>query len=71
MHEKIKAKVFESVLDPFEDAIQSSYSNSNEGPKLELLNIVEQALTEVVIAGQGSASDQSESIVKQIVKYVL
>lgn len=51
IHEKIKAEVVENVAETFEDGLQSSYSDSNEGLKSAMFNIIEQALTEVVRAG--------------------
>lgn len=38
VNEKIKAKVVETVAETFEDAIQTSYFDSNEGLKLEMHN---------------------------------
>lgn len=69
----------ETVADTFEDAIQTSYSDSNEGLKSAMVHIVEHALKNIIRAGQGYVFDeiqlghlmQSESIVEQMVKCVL
>lgn len=77
--EKIRSWVVETVPETFEDALQSSYSDLNEGLKSGMFNIMEKDLTEVVHPGRGIVFDKiqfsslkkSESIGEQIVKYVL
>lgn len=78
-HKKIKVKVVETAADTLRDAIQSIYLYSNEGFKSTMIKIVEEALKEVVRAGQGCVFDkiqlacliQSISTEETIVKFVL
>lgn len=76
---KIKAEVVKIGADTFEDAIKSIYSECDEGLKLAMFSIVEQAFIEVVGARCSGVFDEmqlarlmrSDQIVEQIVKCVL
>lgn len=53
LHEKLRAEVFETEADMFENALQSSYLDSNEWRKSVMLSMMEDGLKEVVHADWG------------------
>lgn len=79
VHDNFKAKVIETVVETFEDVIQTSYSSSNEGHKSVMFRVMEHDFTELIQPSrvfffeeiQCARVAQSESIVEQIAKSVL